>query len=140
MCTPKEPSYFVEPDQLSILQPFLWSLGYWRSEHRYLQLLQSDKNELFFGEASVYYTHLPHSIGVAERISRFNPEAKLIYIMRDPIERTISHYWHRLVYNDEYRSLSHAIAEDSQYCDVSYYAMQLTPYFHSFKADQIIGF
>jgi hypothetical protein len=123
MCSPKEPSYFVEPDQLGVLQPFLWKQGYWRSEERYLKLFQSDKNELFFGEASVYYTHLPHATGVAERLNRFNPQARLIYIMRDPIERTISHYWHRVVYNDEHRTMLQAVAEDSKYCDVSYYAM-----------------
>jgi len=137
MCTPKEQSYFVEPAQLRNLQPFLWSQGYWQSQERYLQLFQSNNNELFAGEASVYYTHLPQATGVAERISRFNPNARLIYIIRDPIERTISHYWHRVMYNDEDRSLSRAIAEDSQYCDVSYYAMQLAPYFDRFKSDQI---
>jgi hypothetical protein len=57
--------------------------------------------------------------------------------MRDPIERTISHYWHRVVYNDEHRTMLQAITEDSQYCDVSYYAMQLSPYFDRFKADRI---
>lgn len=58
--------------------------------------------------------------------------------MRDPIERTISHYWHRVIYNNEDRSLSRAVTEDSQYCDVSYYAMQLVPYLDQFTSDQIM--
>jgi len=137
MCTPKEPSYFVEPSQLSNIQPSLWRGGYWRSEARYLQLFQPNKNVLFAGEASVYYTALPHATGVAERISRFNPDARLIYIMRDPIERTISHYWHRVLCNDEDRSLLRAIAEDRLYLDLSYYAMQLVPYLDRFDRNQI---
>ena len=86
---------------------------------------------------SVYYTHLPQATGVAERIRDFNPNARLIYMVRDPTERTISHYWHRVIYNSEDRSLSRAIAEDTQYCDVSYYAMQLNSYFKQFNRDQI---
>ena len=137
MCTPKEPSYFVEPAQLCDLEPFLWSRGYWRSQELYLRLFQSPNDELFLGEASVYYTHLPQAPGVAERISRFNPNARLIYIIRDPIERTISHYWHRVIYNGEDRSLLRAVTEESRYRDVSYYAMQLMPYFNRFSRDQI---
>lgn len=30
----------------------------------------------------------------AERIYRYNPEAKLIFVLRNPIERAFSHYWH----------------------------------------------
>jgi hypothetical protein len=57
--------------------------------------------------------------------------------MRDPIERTISHYWHRVTYHEEGRLLLDAIKNDPQYSDVSYYAMQLAPYFALFAAGQI---
>ena len=137
MSTPKEPCYFVEPTQLRNLHPFFWSQGYWRSQERYLQLFQSNNNELFAGEASVYYTHLPRATGVAERIHQFNPNARLIYIIRDPVERTISHYWHGVIHSNEDRSLLRAISEEGQYCDVSYYAMQLMPYLDRFKSEQI---
>ena len=137
MSTPKEPCYFVEPTQLRNLHPFFWSQGYWQSQERYLQLFQSNNNELFAGEASVYYTHLPRATGVAERIHQFNPNARLIYIIRDPVERTISHYWHGVIHSNEDRSLLRAISEERQYCDVSYYAMQLMPYLDRFKSEQI---
>ena len=88
-------------------------------------------------EASVYYTHLPLASGVPERIRQFNPDARLIYLMRDPIERTISHYWHRIKSHGESRSPLRAIKNDPQYCDVSHYAMQLRPYLTRFKRDQI---
>jgi len=137
LCRPKEPSYFIDPGQLRELQPWLWRQGYWRSEEAYLKLFRSARDAAIVGEASVYYTHLPHASGVAERISRFNPEARLIYIMRDPIERTISHYWHRVRHNREYRSISQAIKNDPQYRDVSYYKMQIAPYLTAFGRDQI---
>jgi len=137
MCRPKEPSYFVEPNQLRELWPWGWKQGYWRCQKHYLQLFQSAGAATILGEASVHYTHLPLASGVGERIKQFNPDARLIYVMRDPIERTISHYWHRVRHLGEHRSLSYAIKNDPQYCDVSYYAMQLAPYLERFRQDQI---
>jgi hypothetical protein len=137
MSTSKEPCYFVEPSELRKIQPHAWRQGYWRSQEHYLQLFGSNRKQAFAGEASVYYSHLPEATGVAERIWRFNRNARLIYIMRDPVERTISRYWHKVIHNSEDRSPSRAISEYSQYCNVSYYAMQLTPYFERFKRDQI---
>jgi hypothetical protein len=95
---PKEPSYFVDPIQLRELKPWFWERGYWRSEELYLSLFQTAHGAKIVGEASVYYTHLPLASGVVERISQFNPDARLIYVMRDPIARTISHYWRRARY------------------------------------------
>jgi hypothetical protein len=137
MCRPKEPSYFVEPDQLRKIWPWGWEQGYWRSEKHYLQLFQSAGTATILGEASVHYTYLPLASGVSERIKQFNSDARLIYVMRDPIERTISHYWHRARHLGEYRSIYRAIRNDPQYRDVSNYAMQLEPYFERFKQDQI---
>jgi len=134
---PKEPSHFVDPAQLRDLWPRAWEQGYWKSEDAYLDLFRSAGTAPIIGEASVHYTHFPRAWGVAERIHRFNPDARLLYLMRDPIERTLSHYWHRARWFREYRSLSTAIKNDPQYVDVSHYAMQLTPYFKLFPRDQI---
>jgi hypothetical protein len=57
--------------------------------------------------------------------------------MRDPIERTISHYWHMVRYNAERRPMLEAIKADPQYLDVSHYAMQLTPYIDQFGPDRV---
>jgi hypothetical protein len=137
MCRYKEPSYFVDPRQLQKLSYDIWAQGYWKSQEDYLRLFQSAGTATILGEASVYYSHLPFFSGVPERICKFNPDARLIYVMRDPIERTISHYWERVRWNSEYRLLSDAIKNDPSYRDVSYYAMQLLPYFERFRRDQI---
>jgi hypothetical protein len=134
---PKEPSYFVDPSQLRELQPWLWAQGYWRSEEVYLSLFQSARGVSVVGEASVYYTHLPLASGVAKRISQFSPDARLIYVMRDPIARAISHYWHRVRHNGEHRPILAAIKNDSRYRDVSYYKMQILPYLKQFRRSQL---
>lgn len=136
MCTPEEPTYFVDPSQLEKLWPHVWDLGFWRSEKQYLRLFESSEDAEILGEASTNYSKLPLVSGVPERISRFNQRARFIYLLRDPVKRTLSHYWHMVRYHAEHRQIMTAIKEDSQFTDVSYYAMQLKSYFRYFTPDQ----
>jgi hypothetical protein len=46
------------------------------------------------GEASPNYTNYPRFKGVAKEMYRVLPEAKLIYLVRDPIDRMVSAYIH----------------------------------------------
>ena len=46
------------------------------------------------GESSPHYTNQPRFTGVAERIQEHIPDAKLIYMVRDPISRMLSHWRH----------------------------------------------
>src|SRR4029079_5991817 len=70
--------------------------------------------------------------GVPQRIAEFNPEARFVYIMRDPVERTISHYWHAVRYQMECRNMLTAIRENDHFRHVSHYAAQLVSYFEVF--------
>jgi Sulfotransferase family len=137
MCTPEEPTYFVDPAQLAKLWPHVWDLGFWRNEKQYLRLFESSEEAEILGEASTNYSKLPLVSGVPERISRFNKKARFIYLLRDPVKRTLSHYWHMVRYHAEHRQIMTAIKEDSQFTDVSYYAMQLESYFRYFSPDQV---
>jgi hypothetical protein len=60
--------------------------------------------------------------------------------MRDPVERTISHYWHRVRKRGEFRGMLQAIRESLPYREVSDYAMQLEPYFARFPREHIAIF
>lgn len=137
MCEPGEPSYFVEPRQLKTIWPGMWERGFWQSEQQYLELFKSAGDAVILGEASTGYTKLPHVSGVVERLERFNPDARFIYVLRDPVERTLSHYWHMVRYHDERRPIAEAVKQDSQYIAFSYYAMQLRPYLERFGSDRI---
>jgi hypothetical protein len=137
MCSPEEPSYFVDPRQLRGMWPDAWDEGYWRSEDSYLRLFAPARDALLLGEASTAYTKRPLISGVAEKIRDFSPDARFVYLMRDPVERTISHYWHLVRFEAEHRPILEAVRTEPQYIDVSYYAMQLRPYFDIFGPDRV---
>jgi len=137
ICAPEEPSYFVDPEVLREIWPHMWKREFWRSEDSYLRLFEHAGGAAVIGEASTNYTKLPQIAGVVDRIKRFNPEARFVYLMRDPVDRAITHYWHMVRHHSEHRSLDVAIEQDLQYRDVSYYAMQLRPYLEAFGRDRV---
>jgi len=137
MCYPEEPSYFVDPKELRTLWPETWDLGFWRSEDHYLRLFRSSGEAVMVGEASTNYTKLPLVSGVPERMWKFNPYSRCIYLLRDPIQRTISNYWHMDRYHAERRPMLEAIRTEPQYLDVSNYIMQLEPYLDLFGSNRV---
>jgi hypothetical protein len=90
------------------------------------------------GEASTNYTKHPLFAGVAERIARVLPDARLVYLVRHPIERIRSHYAHAVAAGWERRPLGRALREEPQYLDVSRYAHQLTEYLRYFDRSQLL--
>ncbi|MFV1988817.1 MAG: sulfotransferase [Gemmatimonadota bacterium] len=84
----KEPHYFMRPEK---------GEGWYRSLF--------DASFRVRGESSVGYTLAPRGPGVPERIKAAVPTAKLVYLVRDPIERFVSDYLHRVSDGVEARSL-----------------------------------
>src|SRR4051794_4150382 len=80
MSKPKELNFFVEEPN--------WDLGL----HWYTARF-ADRHPVR-GESSPHYTNLPRFSGVAERIQRHCPDTKLLYMVRDPIKRILSHWVH----------------------------------------------
>lgn len=137
MSEPKEPCYFVDPRLLETLWPEMWEMGFWKNEQAYLHLFDGKPAARYFGESSTDYTKRTKIDGVVERIAAFSPDARFIYIMRDPVERTISHYWHMAEHRAETRPPLRAIMDDPHYTDVSNYAMQLAPYIERFGRERL---
>ena len=71
----------------------------------------------------------PASRACAERIHDHVPDAKLIYMVRDPIKRILSHWCHATGAGYETRPMEEALARaDQTYVTRSRYWMQLQPY------------
>jgi hypothetical protein len=63
--------------------------------------------------------------GIPAKVHSVNPDAKFIYLLRDPVDRTYSGYWHDVrmgVKNGKFRT---ALQSDPFYLDVSDYHGQL---------------
>jgi hypothetical protein len=135
--SPKEPCHFVDQKVLRRVWPGAWEDGYWRSVERYLSLFAGAAAASVITDASTFYSQEPLFSGVAERIFAFNPGARFVYIMRDPIERTISQYWHHVRWWGERRPILSAIQSHAHYRHVSHYARQLQAYLRHVGRDRI---
>ena len=91
------------------------------------------------GEASVDYSSPERSTVAAQRMSSIVPYAKLVYVIRHPIDRLRSHYRHEVQRGRERRSLIEALEEpDNPYVGNSLYYRCLLPYVERFPRDQIL--
>ena len=121
---PKELNFFVA--ELN------WELGRdWYASH-------FDPAAPVRGESSPHYTNRPRFEGVAQRMRSVLPDARIVYMVRDPIDRLLSHYLHNVGGGYEDRSLPEALADDrSAYWQRSRYAYQLEPYLEAFGTERV---
>lgn len=128
-CTIKEPAFYC-----SIRTP--------SQRAEYEALFPHSAQHQWSCEATTDYTKSPSHAGVAQRIAADVPDARLIYLVRDPIRRAFSHYVHNLVHNAHHAATAlrfrEAIRVHTHYTDVSKYAMQLQPYRDVFAKDQVL--
>ncbi len=124
MSRPKELNFFVA--ELN------WPLGAdWYARH-------FDPAATVRGESSPHYTNRPRFDGVAERMRELLGDAHLIYVVRDPIDRMLSHYLHNVGGAYEDRALEDALADPhSSYVNRSRYFFQLEPYLEAFGPESI---
>ncbi len=124
MSRPKELNYFCE--ELN------WGLGEdWYRTH-------FGPTAPVRGETSPHYTARPRLEGVAARAALVAPDARIIYMVRDPIDRVLSHYLHNVGGGYEVRSLEQALGRtDTAYVDRSRYAYQLEPWLEAFAPERV---
>jgi hypothetical protein len=92
------------------------------------------------GESSPSYSSYPAYPGVPERMVSTVPYARLVYLVRDPIERVISSYrYRRWVMGWEHRDIDEVLADVSgEIIARSRYALQLEQYLLCFSNEQIM--
>jgi hypothetical protein len=109
----------------------------------YQQQFKSKDNNKIWGEKTATY-HYDEK--VPERIHKYNPNIKLIWILRNPIDRAYSNYWHRVKYGGELNSFEDAVINEMQgkqnniwglYLKRSLYAEQIMRFKQHFEADQM---
>jgi hypothetical protein len=119
MSKPKELNFFCE--ELN------WDLGLDWYASRF------DSRFKVRGESSPHYTNLPCFTGVPARIREHCPDARLLYMVRDPIKRILSHWVHATGAGYETGDLVEVLSNpDTSYTNRSKYWMQLQPYLEHF--------
>lgn len=77
-------------------------------------------------------------IKVCERIHTATPEAKFVYIVRDPIERVYSAYWHNVRAGREKRAFLEAVTNNHHYLSPSRYGTQIARYLDLFPRENFL--
>lgn len=120
MSEPKEPNFFSDDEQ------------YRRGTDWYLSLFADALEDELAGESSTHYTKLPDYPETVSRMRQLLPKLKLVYVMRHPIDRLISHYIHQWTQNVIRCDINEAVERYSELVDVSRYSYQLSPYFDAY--------
>lgn len=105
---------------------------------RYARLFSGALSSQLCGEASTYYTMLPDIIGVPERAAEVcGQKLKIIYMVRNPIMRALSHHRHSYIAGDMPADINEAVVNDPRLINYSKYAMQLRPWVDVFGRQNI---
>ena len=99
---------------------------------------QFDARAAIRGESSPGYTSPDHP-EVAARMAAVVPGVRLIYLVRDPIDRAVSQYRHHRADGTEQRPVAAALLDpDSQYITRGRYFDRLAPFLDKFGSDRIL--
>ena len=120
MSSPKEPNFFSDDDIYN--HGLSWYSG----------LFSYANARDICGESSTHYTKLPDYPDTIQRLKAVIPRPKLIYVMRHPVDRLISHYMHQWSVGVISCDINQAIDRYPELVDYSCYGMQITPYLQEF--------
>ncbi|GJL94708.1 MAG: sulfotransferase [Hyphococcus sp.] len=126
MTTPKEPNFFSDDDIFS------------RGMSWYNALFESAAAGDVKGEASTHYTKLSTHPHAAERLHEALPDVKLIYLMRHPVDRLVSHYIHEWTMGAVTNEIDDVANAGSAFVDYGLYSRQLTPYLERYGSNNIL--
>lgn len=120
-----EPNYFIAEQN--------WPRG----RDWYESLFDRADGAAAIGECSPSYTwaHVYH--GVPERMAQVVPQARLVYVVRDPIARMQSMYMHQVSAGRERRRAEAALLDD-RYLGPSRYGFQLAAFLDHFDRSQVL--
>lgn len=122
----KEPHFFTQTNP----QVQTWE--------QYQNLFSPQPGQLL-GEASINCTMPKRKPRTEQRIFEHNPQIKLIYLLRNPVERIASAYRYRYMNNWTKRPVEQMEQEirEGDYLEVSNYYKQITSYLNFFGLQQI---
>ncbi|MHB1560161.1 MAG: sulfotransferase family protein [Isosphaeraceae bacterium] len=126
MCRPKEPNFFSD-DAI-----------YARGWNWYGDLFRTAQDADLRGEPSTHYTKLPTYPWTVDRMVRDLPRLKLIYVMRHPIDRLVSHYVHEVTTGRVRGGVAEAIEQLPELVEYGRYSLQLQPFLDAYGPSSVL--
>ncbi len=124
-----------ETDRL-LTDKVLGSAG--RSE--YATMYQRVSRSQLCGDASTTYSMLPDHQKVAERARLLlGSGVRIIYLVRNPIERIVSHHYHDVRRGAASTDINREVKSEHRYVSYSKYAYQLKPWLETFGRRNILA-
>lgn len=127
-CGKKELDAITEPGRYSV-------------EDIYRRNFSGAKPDQLLGDVSTSYSMLPQYPGVPSKAKQFSSDLKIIYIVREPLSRTLSHHKHMTNWSGAGRmgpDINDAIKHHPELIHYSCYAMQLQPWIDAFGMERVL--
>jgi len=152
--TPEEFTQKIAKDSLFDMDEYLSNetlekkhINFIKNIEDYLSLYRDVDNEIIIGEASTGYLFSKES---AKEIYKFNPNSKIIIILRDPVQRAYSHWKMNLASGVEdnkspfietmekdFLAENKGFCKNHLYLDIGLYSEDVTRYINIFPRDNI---
>lgn len=128
MTDPKEPNFFSDDDI------------YAKGPEWYSALFDSAAPGDLLGEASTHYAKLPTYPKVIERMAAAVPAPRLVYMIRNPVDRLVSHFIHEWSQGVLSGSASIDEAVDTHAPLIAYglYGYQIKPFVEAYGTEAIL--
>lgn len=107
-------------------------------QREYAEWFKHARDNQMIGDGSTGYSKLPDRPGVVERAMSVLPDSfRVIYIIREPISRIVSHHYHEYTAGLVGKDIDAVVREHSNYLNYSRYAWQLEPWIEKIGRDRI---
>ena len=126
MCEPKEPQFFSDDEV------YEKGLGW------YEDLFADARPGQLIGEASTHYTKWPDRPDAPARMAEAMPRQKLIYMVRDPIKRALSHYRHEWTMGEAGDGPETAVRTTPAFWQYGLYDTQLSRWLEHYPARDVL--
>jgi len=126
MSEPKEPNLFSDDDVYA--KGLAWYRG----------LFDAAGPGQIKGEASTHYAKRPTYRDCMARLLETLPDIKIVYMMRHPVDRLISHYIHEWTMAVISAPIDEAIGRHPELIDYSRYAYQLEPFIEAYGRARVL--
>ncbi len=126
MTTPKEPNYFSDDEVHA------------RGPDWYADLFGGAGPGDIAGEASTHYTKRPTHPDTVERMAALTGTPRLIYMIRDPVARAVSHYIHGWSRGDMTGTATQAFDRHPELVEYGLYGRQIAPFVDRFGVGAVM--